>query len=309
MGYDRRPLPPRIEYSFPRFVAARKGDAAAQLREGAAYAYGGDIKVRAALEKLRPVTLAIEAAIRFWTSVGKSSLLGNSVRVSERQFPRIHAVLSRAADALQIDLPALYVSPSLQPLRVHTLGTADDPAIVLGSGLPDHLSEEELLSAIGHACGHIQNNHAPYTTALYVLTKSKNLIVKWAAKPAALGLKSWARRAEITCDRASLLCTKSLDVTIGTMVKRTLGERQLWSEVDVPEYLRQLDEQQSGAPGRLEELFSSNPYLPKRVKALRLFAETTYYRSVIGTAPTAESPGITKEECDAQVSELLAVLG
>ena len=31
---------------------------------------------------------------------------------------------------------------------------------------------------------------------------------------------------EITCDRASLLCTRSLDVTIASMVKRTLGERQ-----------------------------------------------------------------------------------
>jgi Zn-dependent protease with chaperone function len=308
MGYDRRTLASRIEYSFPRFVAARKGEAAAQLREGAAYAYGGDLKVRATLEKLRPVTLAIEAAVRFWHSVGKNRLLGDSVKVSDRQFPRIHGLLERAAEALQIERPALYVSPTMSPLKAHTLGTSDDAAIVLGSGLPDHLTDDELLSVIGHACGHLQNNHTPWTTALYMLDHSKNLIVKWAARPASLALKGWARRAEITCDRASLLCTRSVDVTVSAMVKRKLGQRQLWSEIDLPEYLRQLDEEQSG-PGRYHELFTANPYLPKRVKALRLFAETTYFRSVLGTLPSAENPGLTKEECDAQVTDLLAVLG
>src|SRR5688572_8213983 len=161
MGYDPATLAPRIEYSFSRFVAARKGEAAAQLREGAAYAYGGDLKVRNTLERLRPVTLAIEAAVRFWHSVGKNRLLGDSVKVSDKQFPRLHALLGRAAEALQIDRPALYVSPSLSPLKAQTLGTSDDTAIVLGSGLPDFLTEAELLSVVGHACGAIQNNHAP----------------------------------------------------------------------------------------------------------------------------------------------------
>jgi hypothetical protein len=78
--------------------------------------------------------------------------------------------------------------------------------------------------------------------------------------------------------------------------------------VNVDEYLQQLDESQGG-PGRFQELLASNPYLPKRVKALRLFAETTFYRSVIGQAATADHPGITKEACDAQVGELLQVLG
>jgi len=46
------------------------------------------------------------------------------------------------------------------------------------------------------------------------------------------------------------------------------------------------------------------PYLPKRVQALRLFAQTTYFRSVIN-APGEAS--LSKEECDAQVADLLAV--
>ena len=53
----------------------------------------------------------MEAAVRFWHSVGKNRLLGNAVRVSERQFPELHALVERCAEALQIDPPALYVSP------------------------------------------------------------------------------------------------------------------------------------------------------------------------------------------------------
>ena len=193
----------RIQFDFARYVAARKGEAASRLREGAAYAYGGDLKVRAALARVRPVTLAMEAGVRFWHSVGKARMLGNAVKVSERQFPRLHGLVERCAQTLQIDPPALYVSPKLQPQEAHALGTSDEAAIVLGSGLPDHLNDEQLVSVIGAACGHIQNGHTPYLTTLYLLQTAGNLVVRWAAQPAILGLRGWARRAEITCDRAS----------------------------------------------------------------------------------------------------------
>ena len=55
---------PQIDLSFPRYVAARKGAADARAREGSAYAYGGDLKVRATLDRIRPVTLAVEATVR-----------------------------------------------------------------------------------------------------------------------------------------------------------------------------------------------------------------------------------------------------
>ena len=73
---------PQIDVSFARYVAARKGEASARSREGAAYAYSGDIKVRTALDRVRPVTLAVEAAVRLWQSVEKARMLGTSVKVT-----------------------------------------------------------------------------------------------------------------------------------------------------------------------------------------------------------------------------------
>jgi hypothetical protein len=83
--------------------------------------------------------------------------------------------------------------------------------------------------------------------------------------------------------------------------------------VNLDEYLGQLEEAQKGV-GRFDELTQRHPYLPKRVQALRLFAQTTYFKSLTGSARTdadagaAAPAGTSKQECDAKVAELLSVL-
>ena len=96
---------PDIDLSFARYVAARKGEVAARTREGAAYAYAGDIKVRAALDRVRPVTLAVEASVRLWQSVEKARMLGTSVKVTGKQFPRIAKLAETCAETLRIPVP------------------------------------------------------------------------------------------------------------------------------------------------------------------------------------------------------------
>lgn len=299
---------PDVDLSFARYVAARKGAASATSREGAQYAYGGDLRVRSALDRLRPVTLAVEATLRFWQTVGRNKILGSSIRVSERQFPHIYKLFERCADTLQIPAPAAYVSPTQEIAAVQALalGSADDASVVLASGLIDALSEQELLFVIGRASGHIQNGHTVYLTALHMLSTAANMVVRYGSQPALLALNGWSRRAEITGDRAGLLCTRDLDVAIGVLVKLAVGTR-MYTNMDVEEYLRQLEETQGG-PSRFGELMSKYPFLPKRVKALRLFAQSTFYKSMIGGPAGAEKGGLAKEDVDAQVSQLLSVL-
>ena len=113
------------------------------------------------------------------------------------------------------------------------------------------------------------------------------------------------RRAEITCDRAALLCTRDLDVSIACLVKLALGSRKLYSDINVDEYLAQLEEA-GRSIGRFDELTQTHPYLPKRVAALRLFAETAYFKGVV--TKDGDAKGTTKDDCDAKVAELLAVV-
>src|SRR3954469_1018661 len=274
---------PQIDLSFSRYVAARKGEASARSREGAVYAYAGDQKVRATLDRIRPVTLAVEATVRLWQSVEKSRMLGTAVKVTEKQFPKVWKLGVKCAEALRIPIPTLYVSPNIGSLNAHTFGTGDDPYVVVNAALIDHLSEVELLDVIGHECGHIQNNHVVYMTTLFFLRHAANAFLRWSVRPAVLALNAWARRAEITCDRAGLICTRSLDVSIGVLVKLALGSQKLYSDVNLEEYLGQMEEAQKGI-GRLDELSRTHPYLPKRVAALRLFAETAYFKGLKGDA-------------------------
>jgi hypothetical protein len=71
-------------------------------------------------------------------------------------------------------------------------------------------------------------------------------------------------------------------------------------------------EEASRGVGRFDELMHTHPYLPKRVAALRLFASTHFYRSLIG-APADGTNGtssttLTQEECDARVADIISII-
>ena len=288
-----------VDLDFQRYIERRKGARDAATREGAAYAYAGDLRILKTLDRLRPVRLAIEATVRMWKSVARAELLGTAVKVSPAQFPRIHELAVKCSEKLHIAVPTVYISPALA-LNAHTFGTEEDAYVVLNGMLVDHLSEPELASVIGHECGHIQNNHVVFSTALYYLVHFANRFVKWVVAPAVIALQGWSRRAEITCDRASLLCTRNLEVSQAALLKLALGSQKLYQDLNVEAFLAQLDESKGG-PAKYTELLKDHPYVPKRVQALRVFAESAYYRGLTG-----QEGGLSSEECDAKVAELLS---
>ncbi len=294
---------PEVDLSFSRYVALRRGAAEARARDGAAYAYSGEHRVRRTLSMARPVTLAIEATVRLWQTVARNELLGSSVKVTDQQFPRLYAIAARCAAVLHIPTPAVYVSPAIGELNAHTLGTEEDSYIVVNGALVDHLSDEELTFVIGHECGHIHNDHVVFSTALHYLTTAASFYVRWIVQPAILALQAWSRRAEITCDRAGLLCTRSMEHAQAAMVKLALGSQRLYKDLKIDEYLKQLPEGRKGI-GRFSEMFRSHPYVPKRIESLRLFAETELYRRHAGLG----AGGTPTLECDEAVAKVLSVI-
>jgi Zn-dependent protease with chaperone function len=294
---------PSVDFSFRRYVEARKSAEEGRAREGAAYAYAGDLRVLRTLRHAKPITLAVEATVRLWRSVERARLLGQAVKVGPKQFPRIHALVEQCSRTLHIAPPQVYITPVFA-LNAYTLGTSEDALVVLNSALVDHLTEPELLDVIGHECGHIQNEHVVYTTTLYYLTHAASMFVRWIVHPAVLALRAWMRRAEITCDRSGLICTRDLSVSIRSLVKLALGSKKLYDSIDLDEYLKQLEDLKATA-GRFLEIDQTHPFLPKRVAALRLFAQGSYFRGVMGQPGEG---GLSKEDIDARTSELISVM-
>jgi len=296
-----------VDLDFQRYIERRKGALEAQAREGAAYAYGGDLRVKKTLDSLRPVRLAVEASVRLWKSVARAELLGTAVKVSPQQFPKIDALVEQASKGLHIPRPTVYIAPNLGELNAHTFGTDEDAYIVVNGALVDHLTESELLYVLGHECGHIQNNHVVLTTALYYLMNAANRFLAWIVTPATMALSAWSRRAEITCDRAGLICARNLDTAEAVLLKLALGSKKLYEQLNVEAFLDQMKESRatgqglSGSVGKLTELFHDHPYVPKRIEALRIFADSAYYKALTGG-----TGGLTQAEVDGKVGEVLS---
>ncbi|HZS36551.1 MAG TPA: M48 family metallopeptidase [Polyangia bacterium] len=260
---------PKVDLDFQRYVERRKGARDAQAREGAAYAYAGDLKLLRTLDRLSPVKLALESAVRLWNASSRKELLEGAVKVSARERPAIHALAARCAETLHIAVPAVYIATGLETFRAHTFGTNEEPYVVLDAALVESLGEPELADVLGRECGHVQNNHVAYGTALYYLLHRANRFVRWIVTPALLALGGWSKRADVTGDRAGLLCTRNLDVSQATL-RKLLGP-------------------------------SNDPRAQKRIDALAVFAESAYYRAIVG-----QEGGLSAAECDTKVAELLA---
>jgi Zn-dependent protease with chaperone function len=286
---------------FEAFVARKKAERAGGAAEttGHDYTYTFDRQSRVAFENTRPVALAVEASVRLFKQIGKHQLLGQSVKVSDRQFPRIHGITKRACDTLQIAMPQVFVVNS--PIfNAGTFGTNEDSFVIVHSALIDQYSDEELLTVIGHECGHIHNSHVAYLTALHYLTYMAGMFLPWILQPALVALRTWSRRAEVTCDRAGMLVSKDQKAAERAITKLAVGSSKLYEEFNVDAFLEQNEEGSHGI-GKYMEVFASHPWLPKRVLAMRVFAESRLYRQAVGDPAS----GLTMSEVDSRVASLL----
>lgn len=296
----------RIEsLDFEKFVNDRKNaqPGVAVGEDAHAYAYSWDKKTRAAFERMKPVELAVAAGVRMFKHIGKAELLGHAVKVGPRQFPRVHNLAERCASTLGIATPTLYVVNNPH-LNAATYGTNDDSFIMVHSALVDHLTDEELMSVIGHECGHIHNCHVVYLTAMHYLTHMAGYFIRSIGLPALLALRAWSRRAEVTCDRAAALCSRDMDVALRALTKLALGSQKLYEELNIEAFLEQHEEAQ-GSVGRYSEVFATHPWLPKRVLALRTFGESSLFKQHVGLL----GDGISMTEVDERVHEIVKVVG
>lgn len=290
-------------FDFQHYVDVKKNPNSKRDARGfGEYAYSGDVRVLNSLSYVKPVRLASEASVRAFKAWYRSDILGRAIKVSGRQFPHLNSLVRECADELSIAAPTVYITQDFSSINAGTFGTESDSFILVNSATVDRLSDAELKFVIGHECGHIQNSHVTYSTALHFLTYMAGNFVRWIITPARVALMGWSRRAEITCDRAGLVCAKDPDAAINALVKLAVGSQALVDQVDLDDYLGQIDDIKKGF-GRVSEYFLSHPYLPKRVKALQLFAESEYYQHHVGNRG-----GTPLVEVDRQVDEIVSVL-
>lgn len=289
--------------NFNAFVEKRKAERAGGAMAGAHdYSYVLDRQTRATFESAKPIELAVASAVRVFKERERGKLLGQAVKVSDRQFSRIHGIVKECSETLGIIAPQVYIINNPH-LNAGTFGTDEESFIVVHSALVDQYTHEELRFVIGHECGHVHNSHVVYLTTLHFLRLVAEAHLGLIVMPAILPLNAWSRRAEITCDRAGMLCARDTHVAARALTKLVVGSRKLYEEFNLEAFLEQYEEGKESL-GRYMEAFASHPFLPKRVLAMRVFAESELYKRHAARSDTAQL-GLAMPEVDDRVKGLL----
>ena len=197
------------------------------------YVHPEDSKALAALKAIP----GIDSALRKLLSVtGESALrvifTASSVKVTPKQFPDLHAKLQIACTTLGVDMPEFFVQQN-PVVNAFTYGS-EKHIVVVHSALLERLNDEETLAVIAHEVGHIHAEHALYLTAARLMEFLANAsvarlvpgseIVKFIVSAGInSALLAWARRAELSCDRAGMLVVQDPHVVGRVMMKLAGG--------------------------------------------------------------------------------------
>ena len=211
------------------------------------YIHPLDSKALAAVKAIPGVDTSLKKLLE-WT--GESAIrvmfMASAVKVTPKQCPDLHAKLQIACTTLGVDMPDLYIQQN--PIVNAFTGGVEKPIIVLHSALIERLNDEETLAVIAHEVGHIHAEHVLYLTAAKLLEALANFgaaklipgseIVKFIISAGiASALLAWARRAELSCDRAALLVVQDPHVVGRTMMKLAGGT--FASKIDYDLFLEQ----------------------------------------------------------------------
>jgi len=225
-------------------------------------------------------------------------LLGQAVHVTPRQCARVHAMLREACDILDMHEPDLFLINHFV-VNAWTFGS-ERPFIVLHSALVDLLDDEQLLGVIGHELGHVKAEHVLYRTIVFFLIQLLESFGGLGNPLARLGVMAalfdWARKSELTADRAELLVVQDPKVCISTHMKMASGSKSVYDQLDVEEFLKQGAKYEDLDYDLLNkfykfffELWLSHPLPVYRAKELRDWAESKQYKEILaGRYPTKD---------------------
>jgi Zn-dependent protease with chaperone function len=261
------------------------------------YIHPLDSKALAALKAIPGVDSSLKKLLE-WT--GESAIrvmfMASAVKVTPKQCPDLHAKLQIACTTLGVPMPDLYVQQS--PIVNAFTGGVEKPIIVLHSALIERLNDEETLAVIAHEVGHIHAEHVLYLTAARLIEALANFgaaklipgseIVKFIIS-AGIGsaLLAWARRAELSCDRAALLVVQDPHVVGRTMMKLAGGT--FASKIDYEQFLEQGREFQKNYDAKKLDKFwadiinagLSHPFPIWRVSEILKWVESGEYEEVL----------------------------
>jgi Zn-dependent protease with chaperone function len=306
-----------VDLNFGHYLEVRDRQLSAHLVGGIPdYAFSLDQKLRQQLMAMGPGRTIAQTLVSWSVPFVQQLHLMESIAVGPQQYPSIYALGEDCAHKLGIGVPQIFIQNGSDS-DAYTFATDDiAPIIVLSSQIVESFTPEELKFVIGHECGHIHNLHGVYNTVIEIMTNqlakgilqsvpTQGVLDLFVQGGLTIFFKRWSRYAEITCDRAGLICCGDVNTAEIALVKLITGGGDSLKQINIESYRQQISKNPS-TPIQLLELFSTHPLIPKRINALKLFAECNVFHS---WRPEAKTQDVrSKEETDNLCEQVLRVL-
>ena len=304
-----------INLNFADYVRERSSRIGKHLQGGIPdYAFASDYATRQKIAAI-PGAFQLGKAITSQVVPRQRQMYNMSgLRVGPNQFPDIYQMVRECSELLGIGIPTTFITAELGVLNAFALAIEDaEPMIVLNSSIVERMTPQELKAVIGHECGHVHNNHGIYNVLANLLINGIGAsipgireILALVSLPLRVAIQTWSRAAEVTCDRAGVLCCGEADSTISAQSKLLSGGLLSDHQINVDALLEQYDSLRS-SPVRMLELLNTHPAGVRRILAAKEFINSQVFYD---WHPELKEPDMhlySKDELDAHCAKYVSV--
>jgi len=208
----------------------------------------------------------------------------SGVELTEEQFPQrreLHRIVQECAAIMKIAPPRVYVVEAPE-LNAFTTNAADPIIILHSSVLSAFRDPRELRFIIGHEMGHIRCHHVKLMMLLQLV---KGFLPDKIQPVFALSLLKWSREAEMSADRAGLVCCQNLNAAEQALVRLAMGaDKETVGRVNVDAFLHQRERENMSTVSEISffisQLAQTHPFVPARIADLREYAKSPQYRHI-----------------------------
>lgn len=287
-----------IDCSFGNYLTRRKMMDAQRMDGNGipAYAFAMDYECRKKLDSIPRFYDTAKTITGTYVSRMTHEYTRTSMAAGPTQFPEVYQIACNCARTLGIGIPNVFIQND-PTMNAFTYAMDDiAPIVVVHSGLLERMTPGELKYVIGHECGHIQNYHSAYQylsqlvldAGLSVASGISHLLAGLMTIGSSALLAAWSRAAEVTADRAGMLCADRPEDCCSALAKimygGTIGGGQ---EIDYEAIRAQLEHTVSNI-AKYSEILDSHPAVARRIAALQEFHECRIYYT---WRPDQKQPG------------------
>ncbi|MFN8284325.1 MAG: M48 family metalloprotease [Chitinophagales bacterium] len=197
----------------------------------------------------------------------KAQILGDSVKVSNSQYPEIHEKVVDYCQKVNLaKIPEVFVFNSNGMLNAFAVKFFMKKYVMLTSSIvdiayKDNNHYDELNFIIGHELGHHAANHTSF---------KRNLLIGPAKIIPFIGA-AYSRACELTADRHGMYLSNNANASINSLINLAHGSKALSPKTNIDSFASQENEIPEFI-GFLIKIYSTHPRLTKRVIELKSFS-------------------------------------